>query len=96
MANPIVYEIEPNQIILADLPDQCKISYEDFEQDDGMQHHIETVQEEQKSNKIAHDKENQTRKDSFKCKICDKTFSSRGSLKTHIAGVHDLCDFSCV
>ena len=42
MANPIVYEIEPNQIILADQPDQCEISYEGFEQDNGMQHHIET------------------------------------------------------
>ena len=92
MANPVVYEIEPNQLILSDLPDQCEISYEGFNQDNGMQHHIERVYEGKNSNIVtlqAHDKEKQTWKDSFKCKICNKTFSSRGSLKTHKAGVHD-------
>ena len=65
--------------------------------------HISTVHEGNKSNKVfsqGHDKENQTQKDSFKCRICIKTFPSRGSLKTHTDGVHKAkklnkisCDF---
>ena len=77
MANPVVYEIEPNQLIISDPPDNCEISYEGLKQDDGLQHRIETVQEGKKPNTIplqAHDKEKQTSKDSFQCNICDKTF----------------------
>ena len=51
MANPVVYEIKPHQVILVDPSNQCGIRYDRFGEEDTMPDHIETVHEGKEANK---------------------------------------------
>ena len=93
MSFRIDYEIESYHPILIDPSNQCEINYGGFGKEVDKPDQIEIVHEGKEQNEIiplkAHGKAKQTRKDSFKCNTCDKKFTQRGSLKIHIAAVHD-------